>query len=490
MDTRTPAGAVANAATTEASDQSSSRRHTEFCSHNDRASLMRNRQAGWSDRVGRRSRPSRKLLLVVLLAPLVTGLFGAPAVQVARGDDLSNAQAQKNALQNKIADQKAAIARLNALQAGLHTEIAATTLQLNGIDADLAGTRAKVTKMDADITAVQAQYDDLVNQVAQLDHSLQLISDEEIAKAQDLATRKVLLGQRIRSAYETDRTSLLETFLSGGSFTDVLTQVGYYLDVGHQDKLLAQAIAADQATLATLHETVAETRAETDDLRAQTATQKVQLDADLVQLKSARTRLQALERATSAMLAAQKRAEQTLEHNKAAAKRAMAAAAAAQRKLQAKISKLIQDQYQRGHVPSSFNGTLSWPMSGYISQEFGCTGFWAEPPLGSCPHFHRGIDIVNAYGTRIHAAGAGSVVYCGWDPYGGSDPAFIVIIAHSRILQTWYVHLQPRCPVRAGGSVTTRTVIGYEGNTGNSTGAHLHWMVEYNGTFVNPRLFV
>jgi murein DD-endopeptidase MepM/ murein hydrolase activator NlpD len=38
--------------------------------------------------------------------------------------------------------------------------------------------------------------------------------------------------------------------------------------------------------------------------------------------------------------------------------------------------------------------------------------------------------------------------------------------------------------------VSAGQVVGYEGNTGNSTGCHLHWMVELNGNFVNPRLFV
>jgi murein DD-endopeptidase MepM/ murein hydrolase activator NlpD len=44
--------------------------------------------------------------------------------------------------------------------------------------------------------------------------------------------------------------------------------------------------------------------------------------------------------------------------------------------------------------------------------------------------------------------------------------------------------------LKVGAAVKTGQVIGYEGNTGNSTGCHLHWMVEYNGTFRNPRLFV
>jgi murein DD-endopeptidase MepM/ murein hydrolase activator NlpD len=81
-------------------------------------------------------------------------------------------------------------------------------------------------------------------------------------------------------------------------------------------------------------------------------------------------------------------------------------------------------------------------------------------------------------------------VYIGWNYADGADPAWIVIVAHSAELQTWYAHMQPRYPVRVGSHVDRGQVIGYEGNTGHSTGAHLHWAVMLNDEFVNPRLFL
>jgi murein DD-endopeptidase MepM/ murein hydrolase activator NlpD len=49
--------------------------------------------------------------------------------------------------------------------------------------------------------------------------------------------------------------------------------------------------------------------------------------------------------------------------------------------------------------------------------------------------------------------------------------------------------MTPGCPASGGSRVRQGQVIGHEGSTGHSTGAHLHWMVQFNGDFVNPRLF-
>ena len=115
-----------------------------------------------------------------------------------------------------------------------------------------------------------------------------------------------------------------------------------------------------------------------------------------------------------------------------------------------------------GSIPSAYNGTLNWPMSGDVTQPFGCTGFSWEPPFGSCAHFHQGIDIVAPYGTPIHAAGEGTIVYIGWNYADGADPAWIVIIAHSQVLQTWYAHMSPQYPggIHAGSHVDAGQVIG------------------------------
>ena len=436
-----------------------------------------------------RRRFATRIPAVLLVVPLLAGLDGGPVAPVG-ADELSDAKAKQAALAQQLKNQKEAIAQINALQADLSTQIASTRQQLRGITADLATVRTNINAMVLKIRVVRTNYLMLVAQLELLDTQLAHTKTQEMRARWHLQQSKDLLAERLRTAYDTDRTSLLETFLSGGSFTDVLSEVSYSIDMGEQDKALAEQITMDQEALAAVHETVVDMRAATDDLRIQTAAQKVKLNQQLAELRSAQKELKRLEAETAKALEIQKEAYRKLAANKKNLAKAIAATAAAKKKLAARINAIVAAAYAHGNIPSQYNGTLIWPMAGSVTQNFGCTGFEWEPPLGDCPHFHQGIDIVAPYGTPVHASGAGRVVYCGWNYADGADPAWIVIVAHSQALETWYAHMTPSCPVPQGGSVRKGQTIGHEGNTGHSTGAHLHWAVRFNGEFVNPRLFL
>ena len=433
----------------------------------------------------------RRTITALLIVPLLMGAFAghvaAPSAVFA--DQLSDAQAQKKALEAKIAAEKSQIAALNASQASLAGQISQTTTQLAGITQNLAATRQQVSALTKDLATVQGQYNDLMSSLADLDAQLASIEAQEAAKRVELGQHQAQLAERVRVAYDDQRTSLLETLLSGASFTDMLAAMSTQLDAASQDQQLAAQVASDQATLLALHQTVSETRDQTEVLGQQAAVQKQALDRKIADLAAATKRLKALETAAKAALAAQKAQYATVSANKAALRAALAKAGAARAQLQRKIDSIIAAQASHGNIPSQYNGTLQWPMSGSITQPFGCTGFSWEPPYGNCAHYHNGIDLVAPYGTPVHSAGDGTVVYVGWNYADGANPAWIVIIAHSTSLVTWYAHMQPTYPVRAGDHVSRGQVIGYEGSTGHSTGAHLHWMVEFNGTFVNPQLF-
>lgn len=122
-------------------------------------------------------------------------------------------------------------------------------------------------------------------------------------------------------------------------------------------------------------------------------------------------------------------------------------------------------------------GSLVAPVSGGITSWFGYRDDVGD--VGS--QYHQGIDIGVPEGTPVGAAGAGTVTQAGW--YGGYGNA--VIIDHGNGLETLYGHLS-EVLVNVGDLVSQLQLIGLSGNTGNSTGAHLHFSVIKDGEQVDP----
>ncbi|MBE9523708.1 MAG: M23 family metallopeptidase [Chloroflexi bacterium] len=102
------------------------------------------------------------------------------------------------------------------------------------------------------------------------------------------------------------------------------------------------------------------------------------------------------------------------------------------------------------------------------------------------PVVHRAIDIGGGEGNAIFAADHGVVVYAGWSNWGYG---YLIVIDHGTGWQTAYAHLSA-VAVTCGQSVFQGTRIGALGNTGNSTGPHLHFEMIFNGAKVNPLNFV
>ena len=447
-----------------------------------------------TDPLGRRApaRPStgRRLLLLLIAVTTFGGMFVSTHPGTVSADALSDAIAKQKALQKLIAQQKATIAALTANQAIISGQIAGTRNNLAEVNANLLTVRIQIVSMTVEVARSQNAVDEVAATAARLDDELAQVEAEEAAKQAELDTRMSLLASRIKESYNADRTSILETMLSSSDFTDALTQVGYHLDFAEQDKALASQIQDDQKVLAILHQNVVIAQQQAADMHQAASDAKAQLDQQLSDLADARKQLVALQDETQRLLAQQQAAYAKIAANKAQAAALLQAQLAAEKKLEALVAKLVAEALARGGIPSQYNGTLAWPMRGRVTQEFGCTGFSWEPAYGSCSHFHRGIDIANTMYTPIYAAGPGKVILAGKSPF---DSAWIVIIAHSSKLVSWYAHVdnQSHKPVvRVGEYVAKGQLIAYEGMTGNTTGPHLHWAVQLDGNWVNPRLFL
>ncbi len=199
-----------------------------------------------SERGRRRLRASLRIgLVAVVLVPLLSGSLGAPPV--ASGDELSDALAKQKALAGEDRRPEAEGRRAQRAPGRPPGRDLVDLGQARRDQRRPGQVKADVKQMTVRVNAVKAVYDDQVAQLADLDAQLAEIQAEEDAKAAQLAERKTLLADHVRAAYDSDRTSLLETILSADSFSDALADVGYLIDIGDQDAALAAQISGRPA---------------------------------------------------------------------------------------------------------------------------------------------------------------------------------------------------------------------------------------------------
>ena len=127
---------------------------------------------------------------------------------------------------------------------------------------------------------------------------------------------------------------------------------------------------------------------------------------------------------------------------------------------------------------------FTWPISSpHVTSEFGARIDPFEPSIRS---FHNGIDIWAQVGAGVYAAAEGQIVEAG----PRNDGCGLgVTIAHGSGFASDYCHLSG-VRVIVGQMVSARDLIGHVGNTGRSTGPHLHWSVWRSGRAINPRFVV
>jgi|YNPNPStandDraft_1061719.scaffolds.fasta_scaffold00228_20 murein DD-endopeptidase MepM/ murein hydrolase activator NlpD len=122
-----------------------------------------------------------------------------------------------------------------------------------------------------------------------------------------------------------------------------------------------------------------------------------------------------------------------------------------------------------------------WPTQGWLTCGFG----YRQSPFTGLREFHRGVDISTKPGTPVIAPADGVVVEVGTD----HDYGEIIRLDHGLGYRTFYAHLSETV-VKKGQRVHRGQMIGKVGNTGRSTGPHLHYEVHLNGTAANPLRYV
>jgi len=132
---------------------------------------------------------------------------------------------------------------------------------------------------------------------------------------------------------------------------------------------------------------------------------------------------------------------------------------------------------------AAFKAPFSMPVKGAVRYT---SGFGSrDDPFGRGWRRHEGQDMAGAYGTPIYATADGVVTYAGWESGYGR----LVKIRHDFGMETRYGHLS-QIGVKVGDRVSRGDRIGDMGNSGRSTGTHLHYEIRIDGTAINPMTFI
>ena len=372
------------------------------------------------------------------------------------------------------------LAIINQIRAQLGSNLADAMAAQQQLQKSLQDNAAQQTKVQAKIADVEAKIADLDRQIAEAQMRETLLSSRiEIERAQ--------LRQLARAVYESPG-SVLVVLAQSRSLSDLFTRIADLNVAGSRATEIKSSLEKDLAELQRQRELEQAARDEEITQRDQLDTQLAQLRAleaqqeksmAQLELKIAQTRYELARLKMQSTQLAQAVTDMLQQQQDAII-------AAAMQAVWAQLQLWLQSNNVGQIPPSAGHSTkyrFIWPEpSAQISQSFGPSTYWFEPPYGSYPHFHTGIDMVEPFGSPVFAADDGVVALVGSSSSGYGN---YVVVAHAGGFDTLYGHLSTAL-VKVGQSITQGTAVGLEGSTGNSTGPHLHFELRIGQKPVDP----
>jgi murein DD-endopeptidase MepM/ murein hydrolase activator NlpD len=398
-------------------------------------------------RRGRRVSGPRTVVALVITSALVVAVLA------------SNGNAAADTFTDQIAAKKHQLAADGAANARLRAELAAAANQEGALVKAIADLDAQISATNAQVAAATAQLNSIQAALSAAQDNL------AYTKAQLAIDRGQLQVDLVVIYKAQNASNSFSNFLNSGDFNSYFQRAIDVNRLGRSERELVGSVTRDEATI----------QADVDSITL-AKTQQLELLATLNGIEQQQTAaLQSREEARRQLVALQARDQVLLAQNEAA-----------QAQLNAQISKL-KAQEAAALAAGGGNGHFLWPETGPITQGFGCTSFPFEPYDPNCPsrHFHSGIDIAAPCGNNIAAADNGIAhLY-----YDSSGFGLHVIIVHGNGWVSVYGHMASFA-IGDGQTVHRGQLIGWEGSTGNSTGCHLHFEVDLNGTPKNPLAYL
>jgi len=340
------------------------------------------------------------------------------------------------------------------------------------LTSDIAAIGDKISALEGEVAALRTQEAAAEEELAARQAELERAEDELHEALERLDTLRgrlkralVNLRERLVAIYTYGSTDITSVILSSEDYGDMVAQATYFEAIEESDENLAERVRSlrDEAKKLVRQRKISKLTIE--DARDAIAAKEQRLE-------STRSSLESRE---GALLSARAERRQTLkgiegdrnEHEEIAAD------------LRAQIAQEIAEAtggvaLPAGPLPSPSAAGFIWPVEGTLTSGFGYR--WGR--------MHEGIDISVPEGTPIRAAADGTVILM-QSEYESGGYGNYTCIDHGGGLSTCYAH-QSSFATSVGASVSQGDVIGLSGNTGHSTGPHLHFEVRINGAPTDP----
>ncbi len=350
----------------------------------------------------------------------------------------------------KTAEQEAAEQERAAQMAALEQKKKEQADKLKELEKQIADAKKKKEDVMATKNLLDQRNQLLLEQIDDTQSQIQHAADE-ITRYEELEDLQYeLFCEQVRSEEERGSLSYLSVLFKATSMADLLNRMEFVNEVAEYNKSLIAAIQETRAN-------IAEEKAAMEEHEKQLGEQQDALETKLDETTALMEEYIADQKALEAVYAAEEKAA---------------------KEIAAEIDRLIAES---DVIPS--NEGFIWPVntSKKISSPIG--GRVSPGGIGSTNH--KGVDICNVgYTSSIFAVKSGKVILANTSGWGGGYGNYVVI-DHGGGVTTLYAHMSS-VSVSEGQMVSQGTVIGITGNTGASTGPHLHYEVRINGVYQNP----
>lgn len=357
-------------------------------------------------------------------------------------------------LRDKITERNGQIAELEREIAAYETQIEKETAAADTLKNQIGRLESAIKKLNADIRLAERQ-------ISRTELTIDQFAIEIEQKEETIGARRAALAAAIRSMDELETRSLVEILLSNDSLSE------FFNTIDGLDQIHGR-LKEDLENLRMLNKELIQKKLLEEEERSRLEHLKGGLsDRRLIE--------QQTKTAKNTLLTATKNREagyRNLLQERIEKKEAL------EQEIQ-NIEEELRVVIDPDSLPRAGSGVLRWPLDAVnITQFFGNTAFATANPQVYSGKGHNGIDLRSSIGTAVKASYEGTIkgvgdtdTQCAGVSYGKW-----VLIEHPNNLATLYAHLS-RISVRTGQRVNAGELVGYSGNTGYTTGPHLHFAV-------------